>query len=105
MDHGTVATLDTNGRTPRFDMKLIYCPICRDVVSLTYKARTCECGQSGGQYAPDGVTATLTGPAIPLGFDNGSLQKALLNRPGAGDGERFEAFVIPRVCPTVKRRK
>jgi hypothetical protein len=39
-----------------------------------------------------------------LGFDNASLTSAVKKRPYAGQGERFEAFVIPRECDTVEQK-
>jgi hypothetical protein len=88
-------------------MKLVYCRECQDVFKLTTKElRFCECGESAGSYKPDGLHALIYGAAIPLGFDNGSLLRALQQR-APGDfkrpryGTRFEAFVIPHQTPTV----
>lgn len=49
----------------------------------------------------DGVQAKLWGDAIPLGILNSSFVAAVQARPEEGQGERLEAFVIPRECPTV----
>lgn len=63
---------------------------------------TCECGRSYGQYHEDGLHATIGGgDAVPLGFANSTLVRALENQPEEGMGKRFEAFVIPKKCPTV----
>ena len=89
-------------------MKLIYCPICQDVVKLWHQddeARFCHCGASFGKYDEDGLHATIYGEAIPLGFDNASLRDALKLRPEEGCGSQFSAFVIPKVCNTVKEIK
>lgn len=84
-------------------MKLIYCMQCNDVVKLRGKERTCYCGASGGRYL-DELKAEFFGPCVPLGFANTSFAIALKNQPeGPGLGERFEAFVIPRVCPTMTK--
>lgn len=83
-------------------MKLIFCPECSDVVRLVDYSRQCECGKSTGRYL-DEVNAITTGLAIPLGIANPSLLEALNNRPEEGLGSRFEAFVIPRKCPTIKQ--
>lgn len=84
-------------------MKLIFCPKCSDVVKLSAKGlRRCECGKASGQYDKDGLNATISGTAIPIGFSNPSLSKALQNRPENGLGQTFEAFVIPKTCPTIK---
>lgn len=81
-------------------MKLIICTECQDVVKGHTEARTCKCGSSCIKYSEDGLNAVYWGPAIPLGFANSSLRKAVLNQPADGMGERFEAFVIPKSCPT-----
>ncbi len=85
-------------------MKLIYCTKCQDVVRLVREERHCRCGLSAGIYTEDGLNATYSGPCLPLGFDNGSFVRALNRQPESGRGERFEAFVIPKECPTFKRR-
>jgi len=52
-------------------MKLLYCPICRDVHGIIEeKWRKCLCGQSGGQYNADGMTATVGGEARVFGVGN-----------------------------------
>ena len=84
-------------------MKLIYCSRCNDIVKLRHdKVRVCFCGRSGGWYHKDGLTATITGDAIPLGFNNSAFVKALANRPEEGMGEEFTAFVIQKKCPTIE---
>lgn len=86
-------------------MKLLFCAACEDVVKLSTRGkRTCECGQSWGEYT-NSLEATIGGQAIPLGFANSSLAHALQHRPDHGLGERFEAFVIPRACATVRTEK
>jgi hypothetical protein len=80
-------------------MKLIYCPNCYDIVKCQKTDRTCQCGQSGGRYLDD-LNAIYWGKAIPLGLANSSFVRALRNQPDEGMGERFEAFVIPKICPT-----
>lgn len=84
-------------------MKLIFCPHCHDIRKLQSNTVTsCLCGKSSGQYLADGVRAVLRGDAIPIGILNSSFVKAVKARPQEGMGERFEAFVIPRECPTVR---
>ena len=83
-------------------MKLLYCPKCEDVRKLRWESVTCSCGKSWGHYYKDGLHAVVGGKAIPLGFANPSLATALKKRPANGQGSRFEAFVIPRQCPTVE---
>jgi hypothetical protein len=82
-------------------MKLFFCPICQDVLKCQKLNRTCHCGASGGRYT-DNLSAVYWGKAIPLGFANSSFARALRNQPKTGLGEPFEAFVIPKRCPTFK---
>jgi len=52
-------------------MKLLFCPLCRDVRGLHYAEwRKCLCGESGGQYNEDNVTATIGGAARVFGIAN-----------------------------------
>jgi hypothetical protein len=84
-------------------MKLIFCLKCNDVVLLAKVPRHCKCKKSGGKYHADGLQAEYWGEAIPIGFKNSSLVEAVCNQPESGMGERFEAFVIPKECPTMKK--
>ena len=83
-------------------MKLLYCNTCRDVISLSKTTRTCQCGVTGGHYKEDGLHAIYYGPAIPLGFANNSFSKSVDNQPEFGMGTVYNAFVIPKVCPTME---
>lgn len=80
-------------------MKLIRCNECMDIVMLTYRERTCWCGKSFGKYY-DSVLAWYKGPCTPLGIANDSFHNALESQPDRGKGKTFEAFVIPKQCPT-----
>jgi hypothetical protein len=84
------------------DMKLIFCQECHDIVALYHKSRSCLCGKSYGQYR-DEIKVMIGGSAIPLGFSNTSFMTAIENRPDAGLGAHFVAFVIPTTCSTVKQ--
>jgi len=84
-------------------MKLIYCPKCDDVVKLAQVPRHCKCKKSGGRYLVDSWHAEYWGLAVPLGFANSTLMKAVKNQPKEGQGERFVAFVIPEECPTMRK--
>jgi hypothetical protein len=90
-------------------MKLLFCPECKDVVSLRPGGmdsnRNCWCGASWGYYLEDDLTGILGGQAIPLGFANSSFLWALKHRYKSGPGYKFEAFVIARECNTIKREK
>ena len=81
-------------------MKLIFCPKCCDVVKLSRTERFCDCEASWGYYENDGLIAHYGGFAVPLGFANRTLVQAIKNQPDEGMGKRFEAFVIPKSCPT-----
>ena len=83
-------------------MKLLYCNTCRDIVKLSRTTRTCQCGATGGHYKEDGLNAIYYGPAIPLGFANSEFHKALDGQPEFGMGTVYNAFVIPKVCPTME---
>jgi hypothetical protein len=87
-------------------MKLLFCSSCNDVIKLDYKPRTCKCLKVGGRYLADGLNATYWGDtAVPLGFADASLGRAILNQPKEGKGREFSAFVIPKVCPTMRKEK
>lgn len=81
-------------------MKLVYCKECCDVFKMSHELKKCECGASWGRYKGDGLNATYSGEAVPLGIHNSSLASALRNQPRAGAGESFIAFVIPKICDT-----
>ena len=85
-------------------VKLLFCRSCQDVIRLPASGarRACECGKTWGRYLDD-VKAEYGGAeAIPIGFDNKSLYTALMHQPAAGRGMVFEAFVIPKKCPTMR---
>jgi hypothetical protein len=86
-------------------MKLIFCPECWDVVKLSTKStRTCECGKASGRYI-DNLNAEISGTAVAVGFNNFSFAFAVRGQPERGMGKNFEAFVIPKECPTIKNLK
>lgn len=86
-------------------MKLIICLHCDDVIKLVPNVqRICLCGQSGGIIFQDGLNGEFWGEeAVPIGFANGSLLTAIRAQPQKGLGKPFNAFVIPKVCPTLKK--
>ncbi len=85
-------------------MKLILCPKCADIVRLRMSKtmQVCTCGQSKGRYT-DNLNAEYSGKAIPLGIANSGLIEAIRARPDIGDGSTFEAWVMPKDCPTFKK--
>lgn len=86
-------------------MKLLLCKKCRSIFNLSKdEEKTCFCGETKGKYVDD-INAKYEGPCFPIGFDNNSLINALKNQPKNGLGERFDAFVIPKSCPTMKKKK
>ena len=85
-------------------MKLLFCNSCNDVFALREHWKGCSCGRSGGVYAYDGKNANISGPCIPVGFDNLSFNLALESQPeGEGPGVEFDAFVIPKKCKSLRR--
>jgi len=84
-------------------MKLLLCKECQDIVRLIQdEKRVCQCGKVGGKYT-DNLNAIYFGEmAVPIGFANSTLVKAVHKQPENGMGENFTAFVIPKVCPTYK---
>lgn len=86
-------------------MKLIYCPHCFDVVRLKTKLKKCDCGKCSGKYESDGLNATISEDAIPLGFANHSFMEAIKSTPSKDLGVRFDAFVICKDATTIKVKK
>ena len=79
-------------------MKLIYCPECRQIISLTMEPTGCHCKRSGGLYLNQ-IFAVYWGDAVPLGIANSSFHAALKDQPDTAPGECFTAFVIEKKCP------
>ncbi len=87
-------------------MKLLLCKDCQDVIRLIPESkRSCKCGKIGGKYI-DSLNAVYYGEtAVPIGFANSTLVRAVVNQPKNGMGENFGAFVIAKVCDTFKKIK
>jgi hypothetical protein len=85
-------------------MKLIYCRECQDVFKLAFVHRFCECGKSWGAYVND-LDAEYWGPAVPIEFNNNTLATAVRSQPERGLGFVFEAFVIPKECPSMIKKR
>lgn len=83
-------------------MKLIFCKSCWDVVKLDYRKRYCKCRKCWGKYEKDGLNAIVNKEATPIGINNFDFVSAFHSQPEYGMGERFEAFVIPKFCETIK---
>jgi hypothetical protein len=82
-------------------MKLLLCLDCDDIFNLGYEIKSCNCGATKGKYI-DQRNAIYSGVnAIPLGFANNSFANAIRNQSvDEFFGERFEAFVVPKICET-----
>jgi len=83
-------------------MKLIYCPVCTDIVRLFEDERFCKCRASWGNYV-DSINAKIGGEAIPFGISNATLANALqINAAGITDESiYFQIFIIPINCTTI----
>jgi hypothetical protein len=81
-------------------MKLLICKKCGDIFNLSNEEKTCKCKSVRGKYLDDSNAEYYGDSAIPLGFENKSLVKAIKNQPGTGESEKFNAFVIPKECKT-----
>lgn len=56
-------------------MKALYCPSCHDMFALQLREwKDCSCGECGGQYNQDTITATILGKAKVLGIPNDFLK-------------------------------
>ena len=82
-------------------MKLLFCKSCNDLFSLNIDYRTCHCGESGGNYKDNKLDIVINGPAVPVGINNGMFLTAVNLQGDFGEGIPFDAFVIPKNCPTV----
>ena len=80
-------------------MKHFYCTVCEDMVKMRLHKRTCECGESWGQYTNkptivDGKEymeeAIVGGNAIPYGIDNIAFIRALKGHSVAFFGFFYE---------------
>ena len=87
------------------NMKLIYCPHCKDVVRLKKALKKCDCGKCFGKYEEDGLNASISEDSIPLGFSNHSFIEAVASTPSKDLGKRFDAFVICKDATTIKVKK
>ncbi len=86
-------------------MKLVQCSVCGDLFNLTGIEKQCSCGKSSGLYI-NGIDAWVRGPVLVLGISNPSYDKARERhnkQPNMERGWRFEAFIIPKNAPTVRR--
>ena len=80
-------------------MKLLFCPDCQDVFKLQKTVKSCLCGKCKGKYVNN--LEAIYNDGIPIGFNNTTLGMVIANQPIAGQGRKFEAFVIPKNAPTL----
>ena len=84
-------------------MKLLFCKECQDIIRLIPdKIRECKCGKVGGKYINELNAVYFGKEGVPIGFKNSTLANAIYNQPEKGLGKEFIAFVIPKICPTIK---
>lgn len=63
-------------------MKILYCPVCDDVIRLiAVEWRTCQCKRSGGQYTPDSLTVVIGGIGKVFGIPNPFFDEAYMASP------------------------
>jgi len=62
-------------------MKLLLCKECQDIVRLIDVKRTCKCGKVGGKYTDDLSAIYFGEMAVPIGFANSTLVKAVHKQP------------------------
>jgi len=78
-------------------MKLLLCPKCSDIFSLSFKLKKCSCGHTVGRYLDDEYSkehgiAEYSG-GYPIVFKNDSLLEAIRNQPRDGRGIEFISFI------------
>ena len=78
-------------------MKLIFCPLCHDVIRLhaSEHPRPCLCGRSWGRYR-NLSKADIGGAAVLLGISNVSLLKAVGDSTTTSTKLPIKAYVFPR---------
>jgi hypothetical protein len=68
--------------------KLIRCKKCEDIVRLVHtKWRKCECGESGGQYNDDMISATVGGDCEVIGIRNDYFAAKQFSKKRSDDGD------------------
>jgi hypothetical protein len=87
-------------------MKLLYCLQCGDIFNLGLVVKTCSCGSTKGVYKEDRLHAVYSGEyAVPLGFSNPSMMRALRHWKDTGTNPDFTAFFLPVNCTTMIQEK
>lgn len=82
-------------------MKLLFCPECTDIFSLSTKGeKRCSCGKTSGRYI-NNLDAVYEG-GLPIGISNPDFISAIKisnfnnsNNPNRPRGKTFEAWVCP----------
>ena len=73
-------------------MKLLFCPKCDDMFKLTYKHKSCECGEVTGNYI-DNTNAVTNGKGISVAIGNGSFIDAYNKLKFCGDKEERDFYI------------
>jgi hypothetical protein len=60
-----------------FQMKLLFCLECQDIVRLSPERRTCACGRSWGQYLEDHRTTVQTRNSLSLAMNGPDFDRAI----------------------------
>lgn len=56
-------------------MKLLYCPDCKAIFTLSFENKSCDCGLVEGKYL-NRIDAETNGKGISLAIGNGSFERA-----------------------------
>jgi hypothetical protein len=83
-------------------MKLLLCPLCKDIVKLTLYPRHCGCRRHFGCCRADLQTVTVTQGAEVVHIDGFALNRATEMTEG---GRVLRAWVMPADHCTIKRTK
>jgi hypothetical protein len=71
-------------------VKLIRCNNCEDVVRLIERDwRSCDCGESGGQYNQDMISATVGGDCEVIGLRNDFFKEKPFSKKRGEDGKNI----------------
>jgi len=85
-------------------MKLIYCTHCKSVINLNKRRKICPCKRSSGKMLDD-LICEISGFAIVLQFGSTRFKEAIENQAEKGLGRNFDAYVLPRNTPSVKKKE
>jgi hypothetical protein len=89
-------------------MKLIYCPQCSAIFSLSHRnLKYCDCGVCCGKYDDDKHHAVVSGDGISIAIDTTDIMHAMFQHT-AHDGDisaiRLECWARPHSDPELNPR-